>query len=383
MSGPLAGIKIVEIVGLGPVPFGSMLLADMGAEVIRIDRPGGSEVLKMVKPKFDTMSRGRRSVALDLKKPGAAQAVLKLIESADALVEGFRPGVMERLGLGPDVCLQRNPRLVYGRMTGYGQDGPLSQVVGHDINYIALAGVLHTIGFPDQPPVPAMNLIGDMGGGGMLLALGVVSALLESGRSGKGQVIDVAMLEGAALMATMMWGFKEAGLWRNERGVNLGDGGAHYNRSYVCADGKYIAIASVEPQFYAALRKVAGLDDPAFDAQSDPSRWPDLTERLTKVFKSKTRAQWCALMEGSDVCFAPVLDWTEAPEHPHNIARKVFIEVDGVKQPAPAPRFSRTPTSHPKPPSAAGADTVAVLSEWGFDQKAIEALRASGAISAK
>jgi len=381
MSGPLAGVKIVEIVGLGPVPFGSMLLADMGAEVIRIDRPGGSETMKMVKPQFDAMARGRRSAIVDLKKEGAAEVVLDLIGKADAILEGFRPGVMERLGLGPDVCLKCNPKLVYGRMTGYGQDGPMSQAVGHDINYIALSGVLHTVGFPDRPPVPALNLLGDMGGGGMLLALGVVSAILEASRSGKGQVVDVAMLEGSAIMATMMWGFHGAGIWHNERGTNFGDGGAFYNRAYECADGKFISIASVEPQFYANLRKVAGLEDKYWDERTDRARWPEQTGRLAKIFKSRTRDEWCALMEGKEVCFAPVLEWSEAVHHPHNVARKSFIEVGGVTQPAPAPRFSRTPTGQPAAPSVPGAETEAILRDWGFTEVRIRTLRDAAVIA--
>ncbi|MDD5724218.1 MAG: CaiB/BaiF CoA-transferase family protein [Syntrophales bacterium] len=381
MSGPLAGLKVVEIVGLGAAPFCAMLLADMGADVIRIDRPGGNEMMSAIAPRFDVMARGRRSVAVDLKKPGAKEAVLELVTKADALLEGFRPGVMERMGLGPDDCLARNPKLVYGRMTGWGQDGPLAQAAGHDLNYIALSGVLHTIGKSGEPPVSPMNLLGDMGGGGMLLAFGMLCALHEAKRSGRGQVVDAAMVEGAALLATMNWGLKGAGLWKNERGVNFNDGGPHYYNSYECADGKYISVASAEPQFYAQLRKKAGLDDPAFDAQMDDKRWPELKVRVAQVFKTKTRAEWCALMEGSDVCFAPVLDWNEAPEHPHNRARGLFIDIDGVKQPAPAPRFSRTPAGHPQPPAAPGADTEAVLRDWGFSQDMIGTLRQSGAIA--
>lgn len=378
MSGPLSGVKVVEIVGLGAAPFCAMMLADMGADVIRIDRPGGGEIMRAVEPRFDVLARGRRSIALDLKKPGAAEAVLDLVAQADILLEGFRPGVMERMGLGPDVCLARNPRLVYGRLTGWGQDGPLAHAAGHDINYIALSGVLHTIGKAGEPPAPPMNTIGDFGGGGMLLAFGVMCAMYEAGRSGRGQVVDAAMEEGSALLAAMNWGFKAAGLWRNERGDNVNDGGAHFYNAYVCADGHCITIASAEKQFYALLREKLGLDDPAFDAQHDHKKWPALKERLAAVFKSRTRAEWCALLEGTDVCFAPVLDWNDAPQHPHNRARGLFLDIAGVTQPAPAPRFSRTPLHTPAPPSAPGADADAALRDWGFSADRIEQLRASG-----
>lgn len=380
MSGPLSGVKIVEIVGLGAAPFCAMMLADMGADVIRIDRPGGGEIMRAVEPRFDVLARGRRSVAIDLKKPGAVTAVLDLIMQADILLEGFRPGVLERIGLGPDVCLARNPRLVYGRLTGWGQDGPLAQAAGHDINYIALSGVLHTIGKADEPPIPPMNMIGDFGGGGMLLAFGVMCAMHEARRSGKGQVVDAAMEDGSALLAAMNWGFRSAGLWRNARGANVNDGGAHFYGAYACADGHCITIASAEKQFYALLREKLGLGDPAFDAQHDHKTWPALKDRLTTIFKSKTRAEWCALLEGTDVCFAPVLDWNEAPQHPHNRARGLFIEVAGVTQPAPAPRFSRTPTPMPAPPSAPGADADAALRDWGFSANRIAELRACGAM---
>lgn len=381
MSGPLAGVKVVEIVGLGAAPFCAMMLADMGADVIRVDRPGGGEIMKMVPTRFDVMARGRRSIAINLKKPGATEAVLDLVAQADILLEGFRPGVMERMGLGPDTCLTRNPRLVYGRMTGWGQDGPLAQAAGHDINYIALAGVLHTIGKAGEPPVPPMNLVGDFGGGGMLLAFGVMCALHETKVSGCGQVVDAAMAEGSALLAAMNWGFKAAGLWRNERGTNVNDGGAHYYGAYACADGLFVSIASAEPQFYALLRQKLGLNDPAFDAQNDYLNWPDLKTRLAAIFKTKTRTEWCTLLENTDVCFAPVLDWNEAPEHPHNRARQMFIEIDGVTQPAPAPRFSRTSPPPPNPPSSPGADTESALGDWGFSDARIDELRNSGAIT--
>lgn len=382
MSGPLAGVKVIEMVGLGATPFCAMMLADMGAEVIRVDRPGGNELMRIVAPQFDTMARSRRSLALDLKRDGAIDAVLRMVEQADILLEGFRPGVMERLGLGPDKCFARNPKLVYGRLTGWGQDGPLAQAAGHDLNYIALSGVLHTIGKPDEAPSPPMNFLGDMAGGGMSLAFGVLCALHETGRSGRGQVVDAAMLDGSALLATMNWGLFGAGIVRNERGVNTIDGASHFYNCYVCADGKYLAVASAEPQFYALLRKLAGLEDASFDAQNDPDRWPQQKEKLARVFRTKTRSEWCALMEGTDVCFAPVLDWREAPQHPHNVARQVFIDVGGVVQPAPAPRFSRTPAAKPTAPVPPGSNTEEVLRDWGFEPKDIESLRATGAIPA-
>ena len=380
MSGPLAGVKVV---GLGAAPFCAMMLADAGAEVIRIDRPGGSEMMNTVEPRFDVLARGRRSVAVDLKSPAAAEAVLDLIARADVLLEGFRPGVMERLALGPDVCLRRHPGLVYGRMTGWGQDGPLAQAAGHDINYIALAGVLHAIGKAGAPPVPPMNLVGDFGGGGMLLAFGVLCALHEVSQSGRGQVVDAAMTDGAALLAAQNWGFRAADRWRNERGTNVNDGGAHYYNAYACADGRYVSIAAAEPKFYALLREKLGLDDPAFDAQDDPARWPDLKETLARIFRTRTSAEWQAILEGTDVCFAPVLDWNEAPEHPHTRARGMFIDIAGVTQPAPAPRFSRTPPTRPTAPSASGADTEAVLRDWGFSAERVRDLQAAGAIAGK
>lgn len=383
MSGPLAGVKVVEFVGLGAAPFCAMMLADAGAEVIRIDRPGGSEMMNTVEPRFDVLARGRRSVAVDLKSPAAAEAVLDLIARADVLLEGFRPGVMERLALGPDVCLRRHPRLVYGRMTGWGQDGPLAQAAGHDINYIALAGVLHAIGNTGAPPAPPMNLVGDFGGGGMLLAFGVLCALHEVRQSGRGQVVDAAMTDGAALLAAQNWGFRAADRWRNERGTNVNDGGAHYYNAYACADGRYVSIAAAEPKFYALLREKLGLDDPAFDAQDDPARWPDLKEMLARIFRTRTSAEWRAVLEGTDVCFAPVLDWNEAPEHPHTRARGMFIDIAGVTQPAPAPRFSRTPPTLPTAPSASGADTEAVLRDWGFSAERVRDLQAAGAIAGK
>lgn len=377
MAGPLKGMKVVEMVGLGPGPFCSMMFADMGAEVIRIDRPGRSEPGSA---RFDVLARGRRSVALDLKKPGAADVLLEMIDQADVLIEGFRPGVMEKMGLGPDVCLARRPSLVYGRMTGWGQSGPLSRAAGHDLNYIALTGALFGVGRADTPPPPPLNLFGDFGGGAMMLAFGILAAVYETRQSGQGQVIDAAMTDGAALLASMMYGMKAAGAWRNERGANMLDGGAHYYDSYTCADGKFLSVGAIEPQFYAELRERCGIDDPAFDKQHDRAGWPDLKARLTELFKTRTRDQWCELLEGSDACVAPVLDWEEARAHPHNKARGTFIEVDGVPQPAPAPRFSRTPAATPSAPRARGEDTEAVLGDWGIDEQRLAALREQGII---
>lgn len=378
MAGPLEGYKVVEMVGLGPAPFCAMMLADMGAEVIRIDRRGAGGTGDDAR--FDVMARGRRSLGIDLKQPGGAETVLGLIARADVLIEGFRPGVMERLGLGPDVCLARNPKLVYGRMTGWGQHGPLAKAAGHDINYIALSGALHAIGRPGEPPVVPLNYIGDFGGGAMFLAFGVLCALLETKTSGRGQVVDAAMTDGAALLSAMMYGMKAAGDLSNQRGENLLDGGAHFYDTYACADGKYVAIGSIEPQFYALLIKLCGIDDPAFQAQRDPHAWPLLKYRLADVFKTKNRAEWCALMEGTDVCFAPVLDWDEAPQHPHNQARETFIDIAGVIQPAPAPRFSHSKAAAPTPPAQPGEHSAAILADWGVSEASIADLAARGVI---
>jgi alpha-methylacyl-CoA racemase len=383
MAGPLTGLKIVEMVGIGPAPFCAMMFADMGAEVIRIDRLGAADAASLSgkrEPRFDVLARGRRSLALDLKNPKAVETVLTLIESADALIEGFRPGVMERLGLGPEVCLDRNPRLVYGRMTGWGQHGPLALAAGHDINYIALTGALHAIGSADAAPTVPLNYIGDFGGGAMFLAFGIVSALLEANRSGTGQVVDAAMTDGASLLSAMMYGFKAAGSWSNRRGDNLLDGAAHFYGAYTCADGKSISIGSIEPKFYALLLEKCGIDDPAFTPQMDKRRWPDLKARLAALFLTRTRDEWCVLMEGTDVCFAPVLDWDEAPRHPHNLARETFIDLDGVTQPGPAPRFSRTPPARPTAPVRSGSDSEAILRDWGIPESAIAELKDMGAI---
>ena len=371
MPGPLAGLKVVEMAGLGPAPFCGMLLADMGAQVLRITRPGPAAPLQ--DGRFDVFARGKQSVAADLREPAALAAVLDAIAKADALIEGFRPGVMERLGLGPDVCLARNPRLVYGRMTGWGQTGPLAHAAGHDINYIALAGALHAIGPAGQKPTVPLNYIGDFGGGGMLLGFGLVCALLEAKASGHGQVVDAAMTDGTALLSTMMYGFKAQGQWSNRRGDNMLDGGAHFYDTYTCADGKHIAIGAIEPQFYALLLKLLGITDPAFQAQMNPAAWPELKHRLSALFATRPREAWCALLEGTDTCFAPVLDWDEAPVHPHNVARGTFVQVDGVVQPAPAPRFSRTVAQVRESRGEISADEM--LESWGLCRDTVNALR--------
>jgi len=372
--GPLHGIRIVEFAGIGPGPFAAMLLSDMGAEIIRIDRKSGGRQTS----KTEIYMRGRKAVALDMKKPEAIEAALKLIDRADALIEGFRPGVMERLGVGPDVCLKRNPKLVYGRMTGWGQTGPLAQAAGHDMNYIAITGALHAIGPKDAKPVPPLNLVGDFGGGALYLAFGLVCAILEAKSSGKGQVVDVAMSDGAASLMTMFYAMTASGFWKDERSSNMLDGGAHFYDTYETRDGKYVSIGSIEPQFYAELLKRTGIEDPAFAAQMDRDAWPALKEKLAAKIKTKTRDEWDAIMQGSDVCYAPVLSIAEAPKHPHNVARQTFIELDGIVQPAPAPRFSRTVAEVQGPPES--ADSPAALAAWAFSQGEIEALTAAGAI---
>lgn len=374
MSGPLAGLKVVEMAGLGPAPFCAMMLADMGAEVIRIEKPVKAEAVD--NSRVQVLNRGRRSLAIDMRAEGATETVLALIAKADILIEGFRPGVMERMGLGPELCLARNPTLVYGRMTGWGQFGPLAHAAGHDINYIAIAGALHAIGRAGEKPVVPLNYVGDFGGGGMLLGFGVLCALTEARSSGKGQVVDAAMTDGTALLSAMMYGFKAAGAWNNERGDNLLDGGAHFYDTYRCADGKIIAIGAIEPQFYSLLLKLCNITDPAFHTQRDKAAWAPLKERMSALFMTQTRQQWCALLEGTDACFAPVLDWDEAAEHPHNIERETFIRVDGVLQPAPAPRFSRSVPPTPSAPRPSGADSEAILADWGIDNERIEALKA-------
>lgn len=384
MAGPLAGIRVVEMVGLGPCPFAAMMLADMGAEVIRIDRktaPGAANPFPELGTKHDVMARGRRSLALDLKNPEAKQVLLELVGKADVLIEGFRPGVMERLGFGPDACHARNPKLVYGRITGWGQHGPLAQAAGHDLNYIALTGMLHAIGRSGSPPAPPLNLVGDFGGGAMMLAFGVVCAVLEARTSGKGQVVDAAMTDGAALLGAMMYGFRAYGSWTDRREANMLDGGAPFYDTYACADGKFISIGSIEPQFYALLLELTGVSDPAFSDQMGREGWPALKEKFAALFMTRTRGQWCDLLEGTDVCFAPVLDMGEAPLHPHNVARATFVDVDGVMQPAPAPRFSRTAPELGVPPAAAGQHSAAILADWGWSAEAIGGLSARQVIA--
>jgi alpha-methylacyl-CoA racemase len=388
MPGPLSGLKVIEMVGIGPCPFAAMMLADMGAEVIRIDRRPTSQSstsnaanpYPMLGTKFDVMARGRRSLALDLKDPRARQLLLDLVAKADALVEGFRPGVMERLGLGPDACLDRNPRLVYGRVTGWGQTGPLSQAAGHDLNYVALSGMLHAMGRADSPPAPPLNLVGDFGGGAMMLAFGVVCAAFEARNSGKGQVVDAAMTDGAALLGAMMYGLRAFGSWSDQREANLLDGGAPFYDCYACADGRMISIGAIEPQFYVQLLELTGGDAPEFRKQWRQADWPELKRKFAALFATRTREEWCALLEGTDVCFAPVLDMGEAPQHPHNAARATFVEREGVTQPAPAPRFSRTPADIGAPPSSPGQDSAAVLADWGWSAASVEALQRAGVV---
>jgi alpha-methylacyl-CoA racemase len=377
-QGPLGHLTVVEFAGLGPAPFAGMMLADQGARVIRIDRPakpGRRDGMAALTARHsDVLSRGRESIALDLKQPQARDIALRLIAGADVLIEGFRPGVMESLGLGPEVCLQQRPSLVYGRVTGWGQTGPLSQAAGHDINYIALSGALHSSTRAGAAPTPTPGLIGDFGGGGMLLAFGVLAALSHARQTGQGQVVDAAITEGSALLTALIQGWRSRGLWNAQAGTNNGDGGAHFYDAYACADGKYVSIGAMEPQFYALLRHKCGLDDPAFDAQWNPADWPTLKARMADMFRMKTRAQWCTLLEGSDACFAPVLDLDEAPLHPHNVARHAYARVNGITQPAPAPRFSHTPAGACQPVGEAGADTRRLLAELGCDAETVARL---------
>jgi alpha-methylacyl-CoA racemase len=379
--GVLSGYRVIELAGIGPGPMCAMLLSDMGADVLRIDRAADAGLGIAMDVKHNLLNRGRRSVALDLKRPEAIEAVLKLVEKADALIEGFRPGVTERLGLGPDQCLKRNPRLIYGRMTGWGQEGPLAQAAGHDINYIALSGALHSIGRKGEAPVPPLNLVGDFGGGALYLALGVVAGLLESQKSGKGQVVDAAMVDGAASLMTAIYGMHGAGFWNDQRGDNILDTGAHYYDVYETKDGKHVAIGSIEAKFYAELLRLSGLQGEELPHQQDRKSWPKMKERLKTLFRTKTRDEWSKIMEGSDICFAPVLSMAEAPKHPHNKHRGTFIEEGGVTQPGPAPRFSRTPSKIQRPPARPGEHTEEALRDWGFANSDVETLRKSGAIA--
>ncbi|MDX2154991.1 MAG: CaiB/BaiF CoA-transferase family protein [Hyphomicrobiaceae bacterium] len=373
--GPLKGYRVIEMAGIGPAPFCAMMLADMGAEVIRVDRRERADLGLERKPAFEIMNRGRRSIAVDIKKPEAVAIVKRLVKDADAIIEGFRPGVMERLGLGPDVLAAINPRLVFGRMTGFGQEGPLAQRAGHDINYIALAGVLQHLGRAGERPIHPLNLVGDFGGGGMYLAFGVVCAMLEAQRSGKGQVVDAAMVDGAASLMAMFHGMWAEGIWREERGTNMLDTGAPWYDVYETKDGKWVSIGAIEKRFYADLLHRLGLGHEKLPAQHDRAGWPTLRARFTEIFKSRTRDAWETAFEGSDACFAPVLAISEVTRHPHNALRNTFVERDGVQQPAPAPRFSRTRAELGAAPKAAGADTVEVLIEAGYSESEIARLR--------
>ncbi len=375
--GPLNGYTIIELAGIGPAPMAGMILADMGAEVIRIERAGAFEPGKS----RDVSLRGKKSVVLNLKDPAGVETLLRMVENADCLIDPYRPGVCEKLGIGTEVCLERNPRLIFGRMTGWGQEGPLANAAGHDINYISITGALYATGRRGEKPVPPLNLVGDMGGGGMLLVNGILAALLEASNSGKGQVIDAAMVDGAAQLMWMFHGFQAAGGWdATQRGSNMLDGGAHFYDTYECADGEYISIGSIEPQFYALLMHHAALDPATFGGQHDRERWPEMTAALAEVIMTKTQAEWCDIMEGTDACFAPVLNFMDAPRHPANVAREVYIEVDGVTQPAPSPRFSRTPANVRHGAHGIGEDTDATLADMGFEEQEIASLRESGAV---
>ena len=375
--GPLKGIKIIEMAGIGPGPFCGMVLADLGAEVIRVDRASA----KGTGSRQEASNRGKKSIAVDLKSKEGGEIVLKLVQEADAIFEGFRPGVMERLGLGPEECMELNESLVYGRMTGWGQDGPLANAAGHDINYISLSGALAAIGRPGSPPVPPLNLIGDFGGGGMLLALGLVSALLESKQSGKGQVVDAAMTDGSALLMTMIYTMQSSGFWKDSMGSNMLDGGAHFYDTYECSDGKFISLGSIEPQFYKLLCDLAGFDNNLSSDQMSRDGWPEKKKAVKEIILTKTREEWCQIMEGTDVCFAPVLNMEEAPNHPHNKARQTFIELEGATQPAPAPRFSRTNPEVQSSPSLVGEHTDEILQSLNLGADEIEKLKTSGSVA--
>lgn len=378
--GPLSGIKIIELAGLGPCPMCAMLLAELGATVIRVDRKSPAE-LGIKRPlRYDLLRRSRKAIALDLKKPEAVSVVLRLAERADALIEGFRPGVMERLGLGPDACWERNPRLVFGRVTGWGQSGPLRDAAGHDLNYIAVTGVLNAIGHRGQPPSIPLNLIGDFGGGALYLALGVLAAIIETRVSGRGQIVDAAMVDGASSLATMFFGLHAAGILGPERGTNAIDSGSHFCNVYQCADGSWVAVSPTEGRFHAELLERLGIDPAAVGEQMDRGNWERAYNILAERFRTRTRDEWCTLLEGTDACFAPVLSWDEAPKHHHLKSRGTFVEVDGIVQPAPAPRFSRTPLAAPAPPSEISRETTdAALADW-FSPDEIESMRRTGAI---
>jgi alpha-methylacyl-CoA racemase len=379
--GPLDGVRVIEIASLAPAPFGCMILSDLGADVLRVERP---ESCAPGRPDpVDPLARGRRSIGLNLKDPAGTDLLLNLLERSDVLVEGFRPGVTERLGFGPDVCAERNPRLIYARMTGWGQDGPLAPTAGHDIDYIGISGALHPIGRAGERPVPPLNLVGDFGGGGMLLAIGVLAALVERQRSGLGQVVDAAMVDGSALLTSFIYGLRASGAWRDERGVNLLDGGAPFYDTYATADGEFVAVGALEAQFYAALLKGLGLDGTDLPAQMDMARWPTLREKFAATFATRTRDEWTEVFAGTDACVAPVLSPAEAPSHPHNAARGTFTDIGGITQPAPAPRFGRSAAERPAPPHRPGADTDEVLGAdgLGLHPAKIADLRARGVVA--
>lgn len=378
--GPLQGTRIIELAGIGPGPFCGMLLADLGAEVVLVDRKVGALPFA-ARPEFDPTRRGKRSIALDLKQPGAAEVVLRLLEQADGLIEGFRPGVMERLGLGPEVCLERNPRLAYGRLTGWGQHGPLAGAAGHDINYVALSGVLYHAGHRESPPAVPPTVVGDIGGGAMFMAVGLLAAILNARATGRGQVVDAAITDGCAVMSTLVQGLRAQQLWADKRQSNALDGGAHWYDCYQCADGEWISVGALEPQFYRLLLEKCGLAGEGLEqAQFDVARWPELKQRFAALFRQKTRAEWCGLLEGTDACFAPVLNFAEAARHPHNRARDAYLEIGGITQPAPAPRFSDTPAQVRSPPAPVGGDTDELLREIGYPAAEVEALRGSGTV---
>jgi len=375
MSGPLNGFKIIEFAGLGPAPFAGMMLSDMGAEILRIDKMSSKSAKNSENGNFDILSRGRQTLTIDLKKPDGALLALKMIEKADALIEGFRPGVMEKLGLGPEKCLKKNPKLVYGRMTGWGQEGPLSKFAGHDINYLSLTGALHSIGRKGSNPTPPLNLVGDFGGGGMFLAFGIVCALIEASKSDKGQVVDAAMVDGVTSLMAMVHGLLSTDIWEDRPASNFLDTGSHYYDTYECLDGKYVAVGAIEPKFYNSLVEVLGLNKISEEKeQMDKSRWPELKKKFSSVFLTKTRGEWCKIMKDKDVCFSPVLSITEAYEHPHNKARKLFLKNGKRIEPAPAPRFSRTPGSINRDLSGSNAETSKLLFDWGLNEQEIREL---------
>ena len=380
--GPLAGVKVIEFAGIGPAPMAAMMLAEMGATVLRIDRVSESDLGIQLGTRFELLKRSRHIIRLDLKRPDAVALTLRLIEQADGLIEGFRPKVMERLGLGPDICLARNPRLVFGRVTGWGQEGPLAQAAGHDLNYIALTGALDAIGRKGAPPTPPLNLVGDFGGGALYLVVGLLAAIIEARQSGRGQVVDAAMVDGAASLMTSIYGTHAAGVMDGGRGGNITDSGSFFYEVYECADGRYVSVAAIETKFLAELLRLLEIDPATMPPQMDRDRWPEAKQRLAERFRTRTRDEWCALLEGTDSCFAPVLTMDEAPNHPHNRARNAYVELDGVVQPGPAPRFSRTPSDRPTPPESPGAtDPRSVLAQWGIAASEIQTAVAAGILA--